>query len=82
MANLTVVIESDTLKRARMRALEEGTSVNAIVRDYLADYAGTKAQKEKAITTCCSCPSARRPGGGIAGGSAKIFTNDKGACIP
>lgn len=49
MANLTVVIESDTLKRARMRALEEGTSVNAIVRDYLADYAGAKAQKEKAI---------------------------------
>ena len=49
MANLTVVIESDTLKRARMRALEEGTSVNAVVRDYLADYAGMKAQKEKAI---------------------------------
>jgi hypothetical protein len=48
MANLTVVIESETLKRARMRALEEGTSVNAVVRDYLADYAGT-AHKEKAI---------------------------------
>ena len=49
MANLTVVIESDTLKRARMRALEEGTSVNAVVRDYLADYAGLKARKDKAI---------------------------------
>ena len=49
MANLTVVIESDTLKRARMRALKEGTSVNAVVRDYLADYAGMKAKKEKAI---------------------------------
>jgi hypothetical protein len=49
MANLTVVIESETLKRARMRALEEGTSVNAIVRDYLADYAGMQAEKEKAI---------------------------------
>lgn len=49
MANLTIVIEGDTLKRARMRALEEGTSVNAVVRDYLADYAGMKAQKEKAI---------------------------------
>ncbi len=33
MANLTIVIEGDTLKRARMRALEEGTSVNAVVRD-------------------------------------------------
>ncbi len=49
MANLTIVIEGDTLKRARMRALEEGTSVNAVVRDYLVDYAGMKAQKEKAI---------------------------------
>ncbi|OQW35483.1 MAG: hypothetical protein A4E19_01605 [Nitrospira sp. SG-bin1] len=49
MANLTIVIEGDTLKRARMRALEEGTSVNAVVRDYLTDYAGMKAQKEKAI---------------------------------
>jgi len=49
MANLTVVIETDTLKRARIRALEEGTSVNAVVRDYLADYAGMKAQRDKAI---------------------------------
>lgn len=49
MANLTIVIEGDTLKRARMRALEEGTSVNAILRDYLTDYAGMKAQKDKAI---------------------------------
>ena len=49
MANLTIVIEGDTLKRARMRALEEGTSVNAVVRDYLVDYAGMKAQKEKAV---------------------------------
>ena len=28
MPNLTVVIESDTLKRARMRALAEGTSTS------------------------------------------------------
>ena len=49
MANLTIVIEEDTLKRARLRALEEGTSVNAVLRDYLADYAGMKARKEKAI---------------------------------
>jgi hypothetical protein len=49
MANLTIVIEGGTLKRARLRALEEGTSVNAVVRDYLADYAGMKARKEQAI---------------------------------
>ncbi|CUS31461.1 conserved hypothetical protein [Candidatus Nitrospira nitrosa] len=49
MAKFTVVIAGDTLKRARMRALEEGTSVNAILRDYLTDYAGMKAKRDKAI---------------------------------
>ncbi|MEK9141242.1 MAG: hypothetical protein AAB308_09340 [Nitrospirota bacterium] len=48
MANLAIVIERDTLKRARMRALEEGTSVNIIARGYLADYAGMKVQKDEA----------------------------------
>ena len=49
MAKLTVAIDTDTLKRARMRALEEGTSVDAVVRDYLADYSGVRARKDEAI---------------------------------
>lgn len=40
VANLTLSIDDETLRRARIRALEHGTSVNALVRDYLADYAG------------------------------------------
>jgi hypothetical protein len=40
MTNLTLTVDEEVLKRARIRALEEGTSVNAIVRDYLAAYAG------------------------------------------
>jgi hypothetical protein len=40
MANLTLVIDDAVLKRARQRALEEGTSVNAQVRDFLHRYAG------------------------------------------
>jgi hypothetical protein len=35
MANLTLTIDGDLLKRARIRALEQDTSVNALVRDYL-----------------------------------------------
>ncbi len=54
-----------------MRALEEGTSVNAVVRDYLADYAGTKAQKEKAINDLLRLSK-----------RAKTFTNDEGARVP
>ena len=40
MANLTVSIDEDVLRKARIRALEHKTSVNAIVRDYLERYAG------------------------------------------
>ncbi len=40
MSNLTLVIDDDVLRRARIRALEDGTSVNAVVRDYLLAYAG------------------------------------------
>ena len=39
MANLTLVIDDDLLQRARMRALAQGTSVNAVVREMLANYA-------------------------------------------
>ena len=38
--NLTVVIDEDTLKRARIRAIQENTSVNAVVREFLASTAG------------------------------------------
>lgn len=39
MANLTVAIDDDLLRRARLRALERGTSVNALLRDYLSAFA-------------------------------------------
>jgi hypothetical protein len=35
MTNLTVSIEESLLRRARIRALERDTSVNALVRDFL-----------------------------------------------
>lgn len=40
MANLTLKVDDDLLKRARIKALEEGTSVNAVVRSHLERYAG------------------------------------------
>jgi plasmid stability protein len=41
MANLTLAIDDDVLRRARVRAVERGSSVNAIVADFLARYAGS-----------------------------------------
>jgi plasmid stability protein len=40
MANLTVSIDDDLLRRARVRAAERGESVNAAVAAYLEQYAG------------------------------------------
>jgi hypothetical protein len=42
MGNLTISVNDETLKRARIRALENNTSVNAILNDYLEQYARMK----------------------------------------
>jgi plasmid stability protein len=39
VARLTLAIDDDLLQRARKRALAQGTSVNAVVREMLASYA-------------------------------------------
>jgi hypothetical protein len=46
VANLTLAIDDDLLLRARRRALDQGTSVNAVVRDYLTTYAGQEEEVE------------------------------------
>ena len=48
MTNLTITVDEGTLKRARMRALEEDTSVNAILREYLEDYADRRQERREA----------------------------------
>lgn len=40
MANLTITVDDQLLKQACMRAVEDGTSVNALLRTYLERYAG------------------------------------------
>ena len=47
MANLTLTIDEDVLRRARIRALEENTSVNAIVRQFLEAYAARDKDLER-----------------------------------
>lgn len=47
MANLTLSIDDDVLRLARIRALEQKTSVNAVVRDYLEDYADGPEARER-----------------------------------
>ncbi len=46
MANLTVVVDSEVLQKARIRALKQGTSVNRLVQRYLEAYAGAGGSPE------------------------------------
>jgi len=38
MSNLTLSVDEQLIKRARMRAIEQGTSLSAKVREFLQDY--------------------------------------------
>lgn len=60
MANLTLVIDDNVLKRARMKAAEAGTSVNAVVRDHLSRWmASTDARAAAARALIASSERAR-----------------------
>jgi hypothetical protein len=40
MTNLTLVIDEEDLKQARILALQQGSSLNAVIRDFIKDYIG------------------------------------------
>ncbi len=48
MANLTIAVDDDTLEKARIRALEEDTSVNAVLREYIEEYASRRQEQLEA----------------------------------
>jgi plasmid stability protein len=53
MANLTLAVDADLIRRARVRAIQEGTSLSAKVREFLQHYvdgggSSTAAEREAA----------------------------------
>jgi plasmid stability protein len=42
MTNLTISLDETIIRQARIRAIGEGTSVSAKVREFLAQYAGVQ----------------------------------------
>ena len=64
MANLTLAINDDLLHRARVRAAEQGTSVNAVVRDLLVAYsAADRVEAARRRLVALSVSSAAGSGG-------------------
>jgi len=47
MKNITVSVDNDTYRRARIKAAELDTSVSALVREYLAKLAGQESERER-----------------------------------
>ena len=67
MANLTITVDEQVLKKARMRALEEDTSVNAVLRDYLEDYARADVERQQAVERVLASSRESRSGSGPGG---------------
>ena len=74
MANLTIVVDEGTLKKARIRALEEGTSVNAVLREKLEEYAGARRKQMEALERILE--DARKGGSG-SGPGGRTWTRDE-----
>lgn len=73
MTNLTLAIDEDILQRARIRAMQQGTSVNALIRDYLVRLAGesTAAQGVEEFL------EAVRGAGASSGEAGRTWTRDE-----
>ncbi|MGK2852011.1 MAG: hypothetical protein ACSLFN_14035 [Candidatus Limnocylindrales bacterium] len=66
MSNVTISIDPDVLRRARVRAAQDGTSVNAVIAEYLGRYADVDqaaiAQSE-ILELAAAADSGSGPGG-------------------
>lgn len=66
MRNVTLAIEDEVLRRARLRAVQEGTTVNAIIRKYLAEYGSSEERLREAMDRILE--SSEKYGGRMKGG--------------
>lgn len=61
MSNLTISVDDQVLKRARIRALEQGSSVNAVLRELLEAYAGVGRAQSAAASDLAYLSDADAP---------------------
>jgi plasmid stability protein len=64
MANLTITVDEELLKQARLRALREGTSVNRLLRERLESYVKDDQRRRKAIREILRLSRSARSGSG------------------
>ncbi|MBI3203076.1 MAG: hypothetical protein HYZ29_16180 [Myxococcales bacterium] len=66
MANLTITVDDELLKKARIRALERGTSVNAVLAAYLRAFAGEAQVQARATRSLLALAAENSKAGGRA----------------
>lgn len=77
MTNLTLAVDEDVLRRARIRALEQGTSVNALLREYLGAFAAGQERRERAIDELLDLASRTSSGSGGERGWSRDELHDR-----
>ena len=70
--NLTIAVDDEVLRRARIRALEEGSSVTTVLREHLESYAGATRRPRAAIARLLLLSKTARSGRG-----ATAWTRDE-----
>jgi hypothetical protein len=64
--NITIAVDDELVRRARIRALEQGTSVNAILREFLESYAGVHGERDarqRLLELARTCSATSGPAG-------------------
>jgi plasmid stability protein len=64
VANLTITVDDEVLKRARVRAVELGTSVNAILAEHLKSFAGRDDARARATASLLALAKQNHEQGG------------------
>ena len=64
IANVTIAIEASLLRRARIKALEEGTSLNAVLRERVEEYVSRTSPATAAKQTFLRLAAASKARGG------------------
>jgi hypothetical protein len=75
MANLTIHVDSEVLKRARIRALEENTSVDAVLATHLEAYSRADdllRERSEAVDRILALADS-----GAAGSGGRTWTRDE-----
>jgi hypothetical protein len=49
MSNLTITVDDNSLQKARIKAMEQGTSLNAVLREFIESFAGASDRQKRAV---------------------------------